>query len=76
MAIQPQAGSFDIVVGGSGYSVARYDSDGSLDTAAFGSGGIATPGSSLIATAGPTCLLVQPDSKIVLAGLVPDGGGI
>ena len=72
VAIQPQAGSFDIVVGGSGpvasgslYSVARYNSDGTLDTT-FGTNGIAS-NSSLSGT--PSCLLVEPDGEIVLAGI-------
>ncbi|MGA2258599.1 MAG: Ig-like domain repeat protein, partial [Thermoguttaceae bacterium] len=82
VAVQPVAGDFDIVAAGSGYCVARFDSDGSLDTS-FGGNGIASPlplgeGQSGLGEGGsavPSTLLVQPDGKIVLVGLVPDGSG-
>jgi uncharacterized delta-60 repeat protein len=55
-------------LGESGFALARYNSDGSLD-ASFGDGGRAV--SSLgDAGATPVALAVQPDGKILAAGLV------
>ena len=69
-------GAFDIVVaglgiGGSGFTVARYNSDGTMDTT-FGNNGTASMGTW---TNPPSDLLVQPDGDIVLVGIEPDGGG-
>jgi hypothetical protein len=66
VAVQPIAGGFDILAAGSGYSVARFNSDGSLDTS-FGGDGIATIGAW---TDAPSQILVQPDGEIIsLPGL-------
>jgi uncharacterized delta-60 repeat protein len=79
VAIQSIPGGFDILAAGSGYSVARFNSDGSLDTT-FGNAGIATP-SLATGTAGVggvgenPQMFVEPDGNIVLAGLEPDSGG-
>jgi len=61
--------------------LARFNSDGSLDTT-FGNAGIAAPTSPLpTGTAGVggvgenAQMFVEPDGNIVLAGLEPDSGG-
>ena len=77
VAIQPQAGGFDIVVaglgiGGSRYAVARYDSDGGIDTT-FGNDGTASLGPGTW-TNPPSKLLVQPDGDVVLVGIEPVPG--
>lgn len=53
--------------GASGALVARYMSDGSLDSS-FGSGGIATPGVSMRTAAAA----LQPDGRILLVGSIPN----
>ncbi len=83
VAVQPQADGFDIVVAGSGvtgsplpsgegqgvrgFSVARYNSDGSIDTT-FGNDGTASLGPGTWTNA-PSKLLVQRDGDIVLVGI-------
>ena len=80
LAIQPVSGSFDILAAGSGYCVARFNSDGSLDTT-FGGDGIASPvalGQGVEdalgegGSAAPSSVLVEASGEIVLAGLAPD----
>ena len=69
--------AFDIVVAGLGvdgdYTVARYSSDGTLDTT-FGAGGTTSLGPSGATTWAnpPSKLLVQPDGDIVVVGIEPD----
>jgi uncharacterized delta-60 repeat protein len=81
VAVQSIPGGFDVLAAGSGYSVARFNSDGSLDTT-FGNAGVATPASALATgTAGVggvsenPQMFIEPDGEIVLAGLEPDTGG-
>jgi uncharacterized delta-60 repeat protein len=79
VAVQPVSGGFAILAGGSGFNVARFNSDGSLDTA-FGGDGIASPvipgqGSQVNLSQLPSNLLVQADTKVVLVGLLPDVSG-
>jgi uncharacterized delta-60 repeat protein len=81
VAIQPVAGGFDVLAGGSGYSVARFDSSGALDTT-FGNAGIASPASALstpnsgVGGVGENPqMIVEPNGNIVLAGLECAGGG-
>jgi hypothetical protein len=84
VAVQPVAGGFDVLAAGSGYSVARFDSGGSLDTT-FGNAGIATPTSPLPSGEGEgeggiggvsenPQMVVEPDGALVLAGLEPGSG--
>jgi uncharacterized delta-60 repeat protein len=47
------------------FALARYDSDGSLDTS-FGTAGIVT--TAFAASSGASAIALQPDSKIVVAG--------
>ena len=72
VAVQSLAGNYEYVVAGSGFQVARYNSDGSLDTT-FGNNGIASAG--LPAGVMPSRLLVQADGDIVLVGTVQNGSG-
>jgi uncharacterized delta-60 repeat protein len=60
-----------IVVGGDGFAVARYNSDGSFDPS-FGTGGavLAFPGG----TSAAYGVVVQPDGKIVVSGSQGDFG--
>ena len=76
VAVQPQGAGFNLVVAGCvnseeifTYTLARYNSDGSLDPS-FGTNNSTVtvgPWSSL-----PVKLLVQPDGDIVLVGTKPD----
>ena len=70
IGVQSLAWNYQVVAAGSGFSVVRYNSDGSRDTT-FGNQGTAT--ASINGT--PSQLLVQADGKIVLVGLVPEGSG-
>ena len=77
VAVQPVPGGFAVLAAGSGWQVARFNSDGSLD-ASFGGDGIASlplpPGEGW-GEGGqnlPSSLLVEPDGEIVLAGIEPD----
>jgi uncharacterized delta-60 repeat protein len=81
LALYPLAGSANdgkIVVGGSmngNFSLARYNSNGSLDTS-FGSGGIQ---STQIGAAGNSqieSLALQSDGKILAVGVEKDGAGL
>ena len=77
VAVQPVTGGFGILAAGSGYRVARLNSDGSLDTT-FGGDGIASPSSPLPTGEGAgegVQMFVEPDGDIVLAGIEPDIGG-
>ena len=88
VAVQPVAGGFEILAAGScplssqegqcqGFRVARFNSDGSLDTS-FGGDGIASfalPPGDGAGQGGQTAavqILVEPDGEIVLAGIEPD----
>ena len=82
VAVESVAGVSDIVAAGSGYCVAGFNSDGSLDTS-FGGDGIASTcplgeGQSGLGEGGsavPSSLLVQANGDIVLVGLEPVSGG-
>ena len=71
--------AFDIVVAGLGidgdYTMARYNSDGTLDTT-FGAGGTTSLGPAGPAAWAnpPSKLLVQPDGDIVVVGIEPESG--
>jgi uncharacterized delta-60 repeat protein len=56
-------------VGYSDFGVARYNANGSLDTA-FGTGGLVTTSFGAPATAIAAGVVVQPDGKVVVAGSV------
>jgi len=66
MVVQPD-GKIVIVGYGLGIVVARYNSNGSLDTSFNGTGMVTTPGGSGYAVA------LQPDGKIVVAGDASNG---
>ena len=58
-----------IVVAGSAsgnFGLARYNSNGTLDTAGFGTGGKVT--TDFFAVSGATDLIIQPDGKLLAAG--------
>ncbi|HTF06321.1 MAG TPA: T9SS type A sorting domain-containing protein, partial [Bacteroidia bacterium] len=77
VAIQPDGkilvGGYANVAGSEDFSVIRYNSNGSIDTA-FGTGGIATVGFNS-STSHSHEVLLQPDGKIVLAGFAFLGSG-
>jgi uncharacterized delta-60 repeat protein len=68
-----QADGKVVVAGGSGsdFSLARYNTDGSLDTS-FGTGGRVHTNFPLNAGSFASALVIQPDGKIVLAGSASD----
>ena len=68
VAVQPVSSGLAILAAGSGFNVARFNSDGSLDTT-FGGDGIASPvipgeGSQVDPLQLPSNLLVQADGKV------------
>ncbi len=78
----PGVRAFDILAAGEApsspgngpyFNIARFNSDGSLDTT-FGGNGIASAPLPL-GQGGDVQMLVEPDGDIVLAGIEPDSGG-
>lgn len=61
----------DYSTGGAGYTVVRYNSDGSLDTAFNGTGKVSGPAGKIADVEG---LRLDADGNILIAGLLPRGG--